>query len=63
MKLLVFTLYFCLKKLRVINNDKNDSKYNNTNTRKNKKMQHKIRQNLKGQSKTSRRLKVKTEAE
>ena len=63
MKLLVFTPYFFLKKLRGINNDKNDNKYNNTNTRKNKKMQHKIRQNLKGQNKTSRRLKVKTETE
>ena len=37
MKLLVFTLHFWLKRLRVINNDKNDNKYNKTNTRKNNK--------------------------
>ena len=32
-KLLVFTLYFWLKRLHGINNDKTDKKYNNTNTR------------------------------
>ena len=33
MKLLVFTLYFWLKRLRGTNNGKNDTKHNNTNTR------------------------------
>ena len=32
MKLLSFTLHFWLKRLRGKNNDKNDNKYNNTNT-------------------------------
>ena len=33
MKLLLFTLYFWLKKLCGINNDKNDNKYNTANKR------------------------------
>ena len=32
MKLLVFTLDFCLERLRGINNAKSDNKYKNTNT-------------------------------
>ena len=35
MKLLAFTLHFCLKRLRGINNDKNDNEYNSKNTRQN----------------------------
>ena len=36
MKLLVFTPHFWVTRLSGINNDKNDNKYNNTNTRQKK---------------------------
>ena len=57
MKLLIFNPHFWLKTLRGIKNDKNDKneiqlhKYE-----KKQQIQHKIKQNLKGESKTSRRL-------
>ena len=56
-KLLVFTLHFWLQRLHEINNkcNKTNKKYNNK--------QQKIKQNLKAESKTNRRSKMKIERE
>ena len=61
MKLLVFILHFWLNSLCGINNDKSDKKIQQHKYKKKQQMQHKIKYNLKRESKTSGSLKVKKE--
>ena len=63
MKLLVFTLHFWLNSLCGINNDKSDKRIQRHKYKKKQQMQHKIKNNLKRESKTSRSLKVTIETE
>ena len=63
MKLLVFPLPFRLKRLRGMNNMKNNNKYNNTNTRQITKCNTKSNRILKGKNKTNGISKMKIERE